>query len=370
MHWSRSMALPPRAQPVPSWWLTPASRLGRVAICCLILENFLLLFAPLAFLLGGSPGMGFSPRASVLVAFSDAGFLLSLADLFAVIGFSILAPVLFLLLIRLVKSKRRVPFDTLLLGRALARVVAVLPLKLYAQARPAAPRPRPRRPGAPGPPGRVPLRGWGADRGGGGPPRGRPPGGAGGPRPPAGLRLGAGFRRRSASPTAALPGEHDAVRPAAAHGLTRVSAEGPETDSGSTGYCRASGPHHRPQPQLCSFAPPWFAPAYSPSQAPVCPLCGPGASKRCHVRIRKYLGACNGNRDCNLHLRLRARAHGTRRHRLRRHRLLDGNVQWTGLRCVDPYTVGRGHDGRRHRRPPARRRGHRRDVRPSRHSGR
>src|SRR5438445_42990 len=325
MHRSRSMAYAPAVQPVPSWWLTLASRLGRVAIVCLIIENFLRLFAPLAFLLGGSPGMGFSPRASVLVAFSDAGFLLSLADLFAVIGFSILAPVLFLLLIGLVKSKRRVPFDTLLLGGALACVVAVIPVKLYAAA-----------------------------------PRGRPPGGAEGPHPPPGLRLGAGFRRRSASPTAALPGEHDAVRPAAAHGLTRVSAEGPETDSGSTGYCRASGPHHRPQPQLCSFAPPWFAPAYSPSQAPVCPLCGPGASKRCHVRIRKYLGACNGNRDCNLYLRLRARAHGTRRHRLRRHRLLDGNVQWTRLRCGDPDTVGRRHDGRGHWRPPARRRGHRR----------
>src|SRR3989441_5423757 len=135
MHRSRSMAYAPAAQPVPSWWLTLASRLGRVAICCLILENFLLLFAPLAFLLGGSPGMGFSPRASVLVAFSDAGFLLSLADLFAVIGFSILAPVLFLLLIGLVKTKRRVPFDTFLLGGALACVVAVIPVKLYAQAR-------------------------------------------------------------------------------------------------------------------------------------------------------------------------------------------------------------------------------------------
>src|SRR3989442_1235433 len=110
MHRSRSMAYAPAVQPVPSWWLTLASRLGRVAIVCLILENFLLLFAPLAFLLGGSPGTGFSPRASALVAFSDAGFLLSLADLFAVIGFSILAPVLFLLLIGLVQAKRRGPF--------------------------------------------------------------------------------------------------------------------------------------------------------------------------------------------------------------------------------------------------------------------
>src|SRR2546428_11661723 len=135
MHWSRSMAFPPPAQPVPSWRLPLASRLGRVAIVCLILETFLLLFAPLVFLLGGSPGMGFSPRASVLLAFSDAGFLLTLAALFAVIGFPSLAPVRFLLLVGLVKSKRRVPFDTLLLGGALACVVAVIPVKLYAQAR-------------------------------------------------------------------------------------------------------------------------------------------------------------------------------------------------------------------------------------------
>src|SRR6267143_602005 len=52
MHWSRSMASPPAAQPPTSPWLHLASRLGRVAIVCLIVENFLLLFAPLAFLLG------------------------------------------------------------------------------------------------------------------------------------------------------------------------------------------------------------------------------------------------------------------------------------------------------------------------------
>lgn len=48
------------------------------------------------------------------------------------IGFAILAPVLFLILLGLVKSKRRVPFDTLLLGGVPSRVV---PVKLYAQAR-------------------------------------------------------------------------------------------------------------------------------------------------------------------------------------------------------------------------------------------
>src|SRR5256712_10556312 len=143
MHWSRSMAFPPPAQPVPSWRLTLASRLGRVAIVCLILENFLLLFAPLVFLLGGSPGMGFSPRASVLLAFSDAGFLLSLADLFAVIGFSILAPVLFLLLVGLVKSKRRGPLDTPPPRGAPPGGVAAVPPAHDAPAPPPAGPPRP-----------------------------------------------------------------------------------------------------------------------------------------------------------------------------------------------------------------------------------
>src|SRR2546427_939653 len=106
MHRSRSMASPPAAQPPTSPWLHLASRLGRVAIVCLIVENFLLLFAPLAFLLG-LPGSRLMTTASVLVVFSDAGFLLSLADLFAVIGFTVLAPVLFLILTALAKAQRR-----------------------------------------------------------------------------------------------------------------------------------------------------------------------------------------------------------------------------------------------------------------------
>ena len=132
------MAAPPPAPQAPtSWWLSLASRLGRVAIVCLIVENFLLLFAPLAFLLGLPSGSGI-PRVSVfsslLLVFQDAGFLVNLADLFAVIGFSIFAPVLFLVLFGLIKSKRRIPFDTLLLGSALACVVGAIPAKLYAEA--------------------------------------------------------------------------------------------------------------------------------------------------------------------------------------------------------------------------------------------
>ena len=39
------MASPPAAPPAPSWWLSLASRLGRVAILCLIVGNFFLLIA-------------------------------------------------------------------------------------------------------------------------------------------------------------------------------------------------------------------------------------------------------------------------------------------------------------------------------------
>ncbi|TLZ61721.1 MAG: hypothetical protein E6K13_06605, partial [Methanobacteriota archaeon] len=131
------MAAPPPAPQAPtSWWLSLASRLGRVAIVCLIVENFLLLFAPLAFLVGPSSGSArVSVLGSLLLVFQDASFLVNLADLFAVIGFAILAPVLFLVLFGLFKSKRRLPFDTLLLGGALACVVAAIPVKLYAEAR-------------------------------------------------------------------------------------------------------------------------------------------------------------------------------------------------------------------------------------------
>lgn len=69
----------------------PRVRLARVAIVCLIIENFLLLLATLAFLLG-LPNSRLMTTASVLVVFSDAGFLLSLAGLFAVIASRSLPP--------------------------------------------------------------------------------------------------------------------------------------------------------------------------------------------------------------------------------------------------------------------------------------
>lgn len=132
------MASPPALRAVPSWWLSLAARLGRVAILCLIVENFLLLLAPLAFLIGLNGGSVMSPAptsASLLQVFSEAGFLLSLADLFAVIGFVILAPTFFLILVGLIRSKRRVPHDTLLLGGAMGCAIAVVPVEVYAHAR-------------------------------------------------------------------------------------------------------------------------------------------------------------------------------------------------------------------------------------------
>src|SRR6266498_3501023 len=111
------MAAPP-AQAPTSWWLSLASRLGRVALVCLVLENFLLLFAPLAFLLSlpsnarlNTGASGASPPP----VFTDPSFLLTLVGL--------------------ARSKRRMPLDTLLLGGMLACIVAVIPVELYAHAR-------------------------------------------------------------------------------------------------------------------------------------------------------------------------------------------------------------------------------------------
>ena len=60
------MAAPP-AQAPTSWWLSLASRLGRVAFYCLVVENFLLLFAPLAFLLSLQGSSGFTVSGSLLL---------------------------------------------------------------------------------------------------------------------------------------------------------------------------------------------------------------------------------------------------------------------------------------------------------------
>src|SRR3989441_437453 len=67
MHRSRPMASPPAPPSPTSPWLHLASRLGRVAIVCLVIENFLLLLAPLAFLLGLGPNTRLWSFASGLI---------------------------------------------------------------------------------------------------------------------------------------------------------------------------------------------------------------------------------------------------------------------------------------------------------------
>ena len=131
------MDAPPPPPETTSPWLPLAGRLGRIAVACLLVENFLLLFAPLFFLLNLPSNARLTPSPAVaLPVYTDAGLLLSLADLFSVIGFVILAPVLFLILLGLWRSGRRPGFDALLPGiAALACVAALVPVKLYAQGR-------------------------------------------------------------------------------------------------------------------------------------------------------------------------------------------------------------------------------------------
>ncbi len=73
------MASPPTPYPPTGPWLHLASRLGRVAIVCRIVENVLLLLAPLAFLLS-LPNARLMVTGSILLVFTDAGFLLRAAS--------------------------------------------------------------------------------------------------------------------------------------------------------------------------------------------------------------------------------------------------------------------------------------------------
>ncbi len=131
------MDLPPPPPELTSPWLHLAGRLGRIGIGCLLIENFLLLFAPLFFLMSLPSNLRLTVAgAPSLYALTDAGLVLSIADLFSVIGFVILAPVLLVIVFALARSVRRPAFDTLVLGIvAFACVVALVPVKLYAQGR-------------------------------------------------------------------------------------------------------------------------------------------------------------------------------------------------------------------------------------------
>ncbi len=134
------------ARPPANFALHLAGRLGKVAAACLVVANFLLLFAPLFWLtgLGGTPSLApptgleladADPARAIFALATDPGFLLTLADVLQIVGFAILAGVLLLLLAGLARGPGRVPFDGLALGFAAFVIAIVLvPVLAIAQA--------------------------------------------------------------------------------------------------------------------------------------------------------------------------------------------------------------------------------------------
>ncbi len=138
----------PAARAAASPRLHLAGRLGRVAAACLVIDNFLLLLAPLFWLtgLGGggaalvSPAPGFAaasdPGQAVLALATDPGFLLTIADLLQVIGFVLIAAVLLLLLAGIARGPRKVPLDAVVPGfAAFVTALTIVPVLLIAQGR-------------------------------------------------------------------------------------------------------------------------------------------------------------------------------------------------------------------------------------------
>ncbi len=127
------------AEPAASLTLHLAGRLGRVAAACLVISNFLLLFAPLFWLtnLGGTPAFapGEDQGRAILAVATDPGFLLQIADLLQVIGAVILAAVFLLLLLGVVRGRGRQPLEAVALGFSTFLLALVLvPVLLIAQA--------------------------------------------------------------------------------------------------------------------------------------------------------------------------------------------------------------------------------------------
>lgn len=129
--------LPAPPDPTSSPWLHLAAPVGKVAAWFLIGSNFLLLFAPLAFLLNPTGYMDPNGRGSSLVVLlSDPSRLLSIADFVAIIGVVVLACSLFLIVLGLVRAEKKVRFDAFLLGCATFGCLAAwVPTMLYAQGR-------------------------------------------------------------------------------------------------------------------------------------------------------------------------------------------------------------------------------------------
>lgn len=128
-------AVPP--DPASSPWLHVAAPVGKVGSWFLIGANFLLLFAPLVFLLNAADYLDpQAPGGTLMLLFSDPTRVLAIADLVSVIGVVILACTLFVILFGLIRAERRVGLDVYLLGIVtLACLVAWVPVMAYALGR-------------------------------------------------------------------------------------------------------------------------------------------------------------------------------------------------------------------------------------------
>ena len=131
-------ATPPKApDPATSPWLHIAAPVGKIATLFLLVSNFLLLFAPLFFLVDFSSYADPGTRSgSLIMLFADPVRLLAIGNYVAIVGIAILASAMFLILLGLLRADKRPRIEILLLGFAsLGCLVTWVPVMVNAQAR-------------------------------------------------------------------------------------------------------------------------------------------------------------------------------------------------------------------------------------------
>lgn len=126
--------MPNPPDPTTSPWLAVAAPVGRVASWFLVGANFLLLFAPLVFLLNAAEYLDpQGPGGTLLLLFSDPTRILAVSDLITLIGIVILACALLVILFGLIRAERKIKLDVYLLGIVtVACLLAWVPVMAYA----------------------------------------------------------------------------------------------------------------------------------------------------------------------------------------------------------------------------------------------
>ncbi|HKZ63483.1 MAG TPA: hypothetical protein VJ400_03470 [Thermoplasmata archaeon] len=123
--------------PASSPWLHVAAPVGKIAAWFLVFSNFLLLFAPLFFLLDlPSYADPSAPGGSLVALFADPGRVLAIADLVALIGVVVLISAMFVILVALIRGDKRVGIEVYGLGLVvLACLAAWAPVMAYSLSR-------------------------------------------------------------------------------------------------------------------------------------------------------------------------------------------------------------------------------------------